>query len=121
MNTCSVTWTFMSHWLMDDTDDLHLLAKGIDVGGFSTGPSHLYRQTFFNEIENDLEVIDFNVIDDENRVKVVFDNNGKALYFSRAKIPFSAEGGNEMFHHIGVYGYKVSFLKKIVKLNKSVE
>ncbi len=68
MNTCSVTWAFMSHWLMDDVDDLHLLAKGIDVDGFSTGPSHLYRQTFFNEIENDLEVIDFNVIDDENRV-----------------------------------------------------
>lgn len=68
MNTCSVTWAFTSHWLMDDVDDLHILAKGIDVDDFSTGPSHLYRQTFFNEIENDLEVIDFNVIDDENRV-----------------------------------------------------
>ena len=68
MNTCSVTWAFRSNWLMDDVDDLHILAKGMDVDGFSTGPSHLYRQTFFNEIENDLEVIDFNVIDDENRV-----------------------------------------------------
>ena len=58
-------------------------------------------------------------IDDENRVKVVFDNNGKALYFSRAKIPFSAEGETEMFHHIGVYGYKVSFLKKFSSLPNS--
>ena len=58
-------------------------------------------------------------IDDENRVKVVFDNNGRALYFSRAKIPFSAEEGTEMFHHIGVYGYKVSFLKKFSSLPNS--
>ena len=31
MNTCSVTWAFTSHWLMDDVDDLHILAKGIDI------------------------------------------------------------------------------------------
>ena len=68
MNTCSVTWAFTSHWLMDDVDDIYLFAKGIDIDGFSTGPTQLYRQTFFNEIENDLEVIDFNVIDDTNRV-----------------------------------------------------
>ena len=67
MNTCSVSWAFVSHWLMDDVDDLYLLAKGIDIEGFSTGPSILHRQTFFNEIENDLEVIEFNVIDDTNR------------------------------------------------------
>ncbi len=68
MNTCSATWSFTSHWLMDDVDDLHILAKGTDTDDFSTGPSHFYRQTFFNEIENDLEVVDFNVIDDQNRV-----------------------------------------------------
>jgi len=68
VNTCSVTWAFTSHWLMDDVDDIHLFAKGIDVDGFSTGPTHLFRQTFFNEIENDLEVIDFNVIDDSDRI-----------------------------------------------------
>ena len=68
VNTCSVTWAFTSHWLMDDVDDIYLFAKGIDVDGFSTGPTHLFRQTLFNEIENDLEVINFNVIDDSNRV-----------------------------------------------------
>ena len=68
MNTCSVTWVFTSHWLLDDVDDIYLFAKGIDVDGFSTGPSQFFRQTFFNEIENDLEVIDFNVVDDTNRV-----------------------------------------------------
>ncbi|HJL97656.1 MAG TPA: hypothetical protein QF401_05830 [Candidatus Poseidoniaceae archaeon] len=68
MNTCTVTWAFNSHWLMDDVDDLYILAKGVDVDGFSTGPTILHRHTLFNEIENDLEVIDFNVIDDTNRV-----------------------------------------------------
>lgn len=68
MNTCSASWAFISHWLMDDVDDIHILTKGVDVDGFYTGPSHLYRQTSFNEIENDLEIINFNVIDDQNRV-----------------------------------------------------
>ena len=67
-NTCSITWTLTSHWLMDDVDDIFVFVKGTDVDGFSTGPTHLSRQTSFNEIENDLEVIDFNVIDDSNRI-----------------------------------------------------
>ena len=53
---------------MDDVDDLYVLAKATDVDGFSTGPDVEVRQTSFNEVENDLEVVDFNVIDDLNRV-----------------------------------------------------
>ncbi len=66
-NTCSVNWSFTSRWLMDDIDDVYILAKATDVEGFSTGPAVFYRQTLFNEIENDLEIIDFNVIDMSNR------------------------------------------------------
>ena len=68
MNTCSINWSLTSHWLMDDVDDLYVLAKATDVDGFSTGPDVEVRQTSFNEVENDLEVVDFNVIDDLNRV-----------------------------------------------------
>ena len=68
MNTCSINWSLTSHWLMDDVDDLYILAKATDVDGFSTGPDVEVRQTSFNEVENDLEVVDFNVIDDLNRV-----------------------------------------------------
>ena len=49
-----------------------------------------------------------------------FCNQYKDISFSDgAKIPFSAEEGTEMFHHIGVYGYKVSFLKKFSSLPNS--
>ena len=68
MNTCSVNWSLTSHWLMDDVDDLYILSKATDVEGFSTGPDVKVRQTFFNEVENDLEVVNFNVVDDTNRI-----------------------------------------------------
>ena len=40
-------------------------------------------------------------------VKVVFDKDGKALYFSRFPIPFGSDHG---FRHIGVYAYRSEFL-----------
>lgn len=50
-------------------------------------------------------------------VKVVRDLSGKALYFSRAIIPYArAEAGVEMLWHIGIYGFRFSFLKKYTKL-----
>jgi len=48
-------------------------------------------------------------------VKVVFDKDGFAMYFSRAPIPFHREGDTEWeglrtsffgYKHIGIYGYK---------------
>jgi 3-deoxy-manno-octulosonate cytidylyltransferase (CMP-KDO synthetase) len=49
---------------------------------------------------------------DPNRVKVVTDQNGMALYFSRSKIP----SGGTCFLHVGLYVYRVGFLKKFTKL-----
>ena len=65
--------------------------------------------------------------DDPNKVKVVITKNGKALYFSRANIPFLREdGGEEMtsYLHWGIYGYRSKVLEKFVnspegKLEKS--
>ena len=50
--------------------------------------------------------------DDPNRVKVVTDRAGIALYFSRAKIPH----GGTCSLHLGLYVYRVDFLKKFTKL-----
>jgi 3-deoxy-manno-octulosonate cytidylyltransferase (CMP-KDO synthetase) len=53
--------------------------------------------------------------DDPNRVKVVTDRNGIALYFSRARIPF----GGTCFLHLGLYVYRVSFLRKFTHLERT--
>jgi len=56
-------------------------------------------------------------------VKVVFDHQHRALYFSRAPIPFdrdhiadgetSLAGGRGAFQHLGIYGYSGSFLRSL--------
>lgn len=55
-----------------------------------------------------------------NVVKVVRDINDNALYFTRAAVPFcridgpSISGLGHAFRHIGLYGYRVSFLQQYV-------
>jgi 3-deoxy-manno-octulosonate cytidylyltransferase (CMP-KDO synthetase) len=44
---------------------------------------------------------------DAHAVKVVFDQNGFALYFSRAAIPWQAETA---YRHIGLYAYRAEYL-----------
>lgn len=60
-------------------------------------------------------------IQDPNIVKLVSDREGRALYFSRAPIPWARDGWNEasaaeaMYRrHIGLYAYRVSFLRQFV-------
>ncbi|MBW1882602.1 MAG: 3-deoxy-manno-octulosonate cytidylyltransferase [Deltaproteobacteria bacterium] len=58
--------------------------------------------------------------DDPNRVKVVVDAAGFALYFSRAPIPFR-RGKSDLapLQHVGIYGYRRDFLLDFVKLPRS--
>ena len=51
-----------------------------------------------------------------NVVKVAFDAEGYALYFSRSQIPYPREPGAACYRHAGIYGYRVSFLKKYSRL-----
>jgi 3-deoxy-manno-octulosonate cytidylyltransferase (CMP-KDO synthetase) len=55
---------------------------------------------------------------DPNRVKVVVDTHGRALYFSRAPIPFDRDGkGDVRYHqHVGVYAYTRDALERWVRL-----
>jgi 3-deoxy-manno-octulosonate cytidylyltransferase (CMP-KDO synthetase) len=39
-------------------------------------------------------------------VKMVFDENGRALYFSRSLIPFSKDPSAVRFKHIGIYAWR---------------
>jgi 3-deoxy-manno-octulosonate cytidylyltransferase (CMP-KDO synthetase) len=61
-------------------------------------------------------------IADPNRVKVVVDRNGFALYFSRSPIPYSPHGvpsSGTTFLHLGLYVYRVEFLKEFTKLDRA--
>ena len=52
-----------------------------------------------------------------NIVKVVMTLDGYALYFSRSLIPYKRnESSLPIYQHIGIYGYRMDFLKKYVSL-----
>jgi 3-deoxy-manno-octulosonate cytidylyltransferase (CMP-KDO synthetase) len=63
---------------------------------------------------------------DPNRVKVVLNRKGEALYFSRAPIPASTQSSTQssttggtadgMLQHIGLYAYRPEFLARFVGL-----
>lgn len=50
-------------------------------------------------------------VDDPNTVRVVLDRRGRALYFSRAPIPYYRRYHPvPVLHHIGLYGFSAPFL-----------
>ncbi len=60
-------------------------------------------------------------INDENKIKVVFENMeqqfpGKAIYFSRVAIP---SGAKIYYYHIGIYAFKRNAIEKFVNLKTS--
>jgi 3-deoxy-manno-octulosonate cytidylyltransferase (CMP-KDO synthetase) len=59
------------------------------------------------------------IIDNPNVVKVVRGGNGKALYFSRAAIPFVGDGAFLRRRHIGVYGFARDTLLRVPGLPSS--
>lgn len=55
-----------------------------------------------------------------NAVKVVTDMAGRALYFSRATIPFDRDGIRPpYFKHLGIYAYRREALERFVTLPES--
>ncbi len=60
-------------------------------------------------------------ITDPKDVKMVFDQQGRALYFSRATIPHDRDGDMsfDYYKHLGVYAYTVDFLEKFTALSES--
>jgi len=66
------------------------------------------------------KMIDDQELHDRNKVKVVVDNDGYALYFSRLPIPFYRdETSKKIFHykHLGLYAYRKEFLLAFTKLS----
>lgn len=60
---------------------------------------------------------DTSQLQDPNVVKVVFNSEMNALYFSRAPIGASAEGG--YYKHIGIYAYRKDVLMRLCRIAPS--
>ena len=54
-----------------------------------------------------------------NVVKTVLNAKGEALYFSRAPIPYARQGAPRALRHVGIYAYRVGFLKRYAALAPS--
>ncbi|APE95328.1 3-deoxy-manno-octulosonate cytidylyltransferase (CMP-KDO synthetase) [Halodesulfurarchaeum formicicum] len=63
---------------------------------------------------------DESLLNDENTVKVVTDADGRALYFSRSKIPSGGETGTT-YKHIGLYGFETELLLKYINMESELE
>jgi 3-deoxy-manno-octulosonate cytidylyltransferase (CMP-KDO synthetase) len=57
-------------------------------------------------------------LDNPNVVKVVRDAAGRALYFSRARIPYPRAEGI-CHRHVGIYAFRTGFLRKFSSLEPS--
>lgn len=73
------------------------------------------------------KIEDIETLSSPNCVKVVFDKDNYALYFSRSVIPYYREETLEYgiakgyyYKHIGLYGYRSDVLKEIIGLESSV-
>ncbi len=61
------------------------------------------------------KVMDLNLVQDPHIVKVVTDESGNALYFSRAPLPYQAS--DFFYQHIGIYAYKRNYLLALARLS----
>ncbi|NVK31244.1 MAG: 3-deoxy-manno-octulosonate cytidylyltransferase [Gammaproteobacteria bacterium] len=52
--------------------------------------------------------------DNPNRVKVVFGDQGRAIYFSRHPVPYARDGSPAYWQHIGLYAYRVGLLRRFI-------
>ena len=74
-------------------------------------------------------IVDVDTLFDSNAVKLVRADNGDALYFSRAPIPWPRDAfaldrsrlpeGGHWLRHIGIYAYRAGFLRRFAQMPPS--
>jgi 3-deoxy-manno-octulosonate cytidylyltransferase (CMP-KDO synthetase) len=63
------------------------------------------------------KVTDLGLIGDPHVVKVVTDESGKALYFSRAPLPYQAP--DFFYQHVGIYAYRRNYLLALAHMSST--
>ena len=69
-----------------------------------------------------VRIKDLKELKDTNAVKVIFDKNADAIYFSRGIIPYSGSPDVRKFKyhkHIGLYAYRKDFVMKFARVKQS--
>jgi 3-deoxy-manno-octulosonate cytidylyltransferase (CMP-KDO synthetase) len=118
--------------LASGTDRVHAVAATVDADIYVNiqGDEPLLRPEHIDALlwpfsRTDAEVTTLSTIcsleqlDDPNAVKVVTANNGKALYFSRATIPYQRGTPLSPRKHIGLYAYRKAALRRFAELPPS--
>jgi 3-deoxy-manno-octulosonate cytidylyltransferase (CMP-KDO synthetase) len=67
------------------------------------------------------EITNGDEIGNPNIVKVVFDKNSNALYFSRYPLPYNRDGSMKIkyYKHIGLYVYRRDYLLKLARMKQT--
>lgn len=79
-------------------------------------------QPFVNEPDLPMSTLCVPILEEEKLniphvVKVVFDQKGYALYFSRSLIPYPRKKDNyQAYEHLGIYAYRKNFLMTYIKI-----
>lgn len=85
----------------------------------------------FNDTTVNIATLGINNVSEEdkqnsNRIKIVLNENGNALYFSRSPIPNTANAKTEIieqfyfYRHIGLYAYRTKTLSELVELKPTL-
>lgn len=89
-----------------------------------TEPLKKLLEVFINDIERRIDIASLKLrleekeeIENPNNVKVVCSEEGMALYFSRAPIPYPRDNSEATyFKHIGIYAFRKDSLLKFTQL-----
>ena len=82
--------------------------------------SELINDKSVNTATGCFVITEENMLTDPNVVKVVFDKDGFALYFSRSLIPYPRKADqSSVYEHIGIYAYRKDYLMKYITLENT--
>ncbi|MDR1044732.1 MAG: 3-deoxy-manno-octulosonate cytidylyltransferase [Candidatus Adiutrix sp.] len=99
-------------------DDL-VLAIPADQPAFNPEHPALLASALREDPSLDMATLAFNLTDPEAigspaLVKAAFGADHRAVYFSRASVPWPQDGEEEFYRHIGFYAYRAAFLRRFV-------